>query len=53
MHFDCNWNANVLFYRREKEEGEEAENEEDTIKNGFVPINQAVKNAEVSCFVFN
>ncbi|CAF1006009.1 unnamed protein product [Adineta ricciae] len=32
---------------REKEgEEEEAENEEDTIKNGFVPINQAVKNAE-------
>ena len=45
---------NILICRREKEEEEEeAENEEDTIKNGFVPINQAVKNAEVSHFIFN
>ncbi len=33
-------------FRREKEENNNDE-EEDTIKNGFVPIGQAVKNAEV------
>jgi hypothetical protein len=36
-------------FRREKQESVENNNEEDddTIRNGFVPIGQAVKNAEV------
>lgn len=38
-----------FFSRREKEENLENNNDddEDTLKNGFVPIGQAVKNAEV------
>lgn len=40
-----------LCSRREKQENEENnkddEDDDDTIKNGFVPIGQAVKNAEV------
>lgn len=41
--------ANAEFYlhfRREKQEGTENE-EDDATKNGFVPIGQAIKNAEV------
>lgn len=36
-------------FRRDKEEGTNDDNDEDdeTIKNGFVPIENAVKNAEV------
>ena len=38
-------------FRREKEEGgkkdDEEEENEDVLKRGFVPIGQAVKNAEV------
>ncbi len=38
-----------VFFRREKEESVENNQDEDddTVKNGFVPIGQAVKNAEV------
>lgn len=41
---------NLFFcFRREKEEGGEndKDNDDEAIRSGFVPINQAVKNAEV------
>jgi hypothetical protein len=41
---------NLFFcFRREKEEGGEndKDNDDDAIRSGFVPIDQAVKNAEV------
>lgn len=39
----------MIGFRREKEEGadNDKDNDDDTLKSGFVPIGQAVKNAEV------
>ena len=49
FRFDSTLKIDV--FRREKEEGAKKDNEdeenEDVIKRGFVPIGQAVKNAEV------
>lgn len=49
-YFSMNLLLNLAFFRREKEEGGKPDNDDeddDAVKQGFVPIGQAVKNAEV------